>query len=125
MLAVFSICKQSDFDYISKHGQKKHSKYFTLLISTNSDQLSFVSVHDGNYIAFGMKVSKRFAPKAVVRNRFKRKIRHIIRNIASELSPSPFNNLAIIIIPKTQAHQARFAEMNLDLKKLIHYLQKI
>ncbi|GAB4163860.1 MAG: hypothetical protein Tsb006_3220 [Rickettsiaceae bacterium] len=65
-----------------------------------------------------MKVSRRFSKKAVVRNKVKRRIRHIVTMLAKDLEINLVGK-SIIIIPKKGFDKTNFAKLFADFKRSI------
>ncbi len=67
---------------------------------------------------FGMKVSKKLSKKAPIRNKIKRRIRHLMRLIIKD-SEINCSKMALIFIPYKNFHNIRFANLFLELKKIL------
>jgi ribonuclease P protein component len=104
-LAISSLKNQAAFDKINQKGQRLHSPYCTIVILENvSASLPKYTDH----ISLGMKVSKKLG-NAVIRNKIKRRIRHLIRIIPCYNSLNI--NLALIFIPKKNFDKVEFATL--------------
>lgn len=110
---IISLKNQKQFDFVNKYGKKNHSTNF-IVISTNS--VPEFLAEDLPYLSFGMKVSRRFSKKAVIRNKVKRRIRHLIRLLAHDETLNILNK-SLIIIPKNGFHIAEFAQLYNEFKK--------
>jgi ribonuclease P protein component len=118
-LVISSLKNQRHFDLVNKQGKKLHSPYFTLIIANNISQadleLSQVILKKPIAIALGMKVSKKLG-KAVIRNKIKRRIRHLVRIISKDLAITN-STLGMIIIPKKNFDKLEFSVLLDQLKK--------
>ncbi|HJD64740.1 MAG TPA: ribonuclease P protein component [Rickettsia endosymbiont of Diachasma alloeum] len=110
---ITSLKNQKEFELINKLGQKFHEKYFILVIAKNIPKIFLESKYN---IFLGIKVSKKLNKKAVVRNKIKRRIKHIIRLICNN---SNLKKLAMIIIPRKGFDTTDFSVLNHELSKAI------
>ncbi len=118
---ILQIKKSSDFQEISKKGQKFYSKT-VLLISLPTSQIYFQNlVKNKNAINFcrvGFTVSKSVG-NAVLRNRSKRRLREAFRKL-SEIAQ---NHHDYVLIARREIVEADFEKILNDLKfclKRIH-----
>lgn len=74
-------------------------------------------------IILGMKVSRKFSKKAVIRNKAKRRIRHLVQLLVKTYG-SNTNNTSIIIIPKKGFENTDFAELLKDFFKAFNQTTK-
>ena len=115
---VVSLKNQKEFDRVNRHGIKAHGGFFILIISSHIHETQTLSKNNAtSSFLFGMKVSRRFSKKAVVRNKVKRRIRHLVRMIANDLKPIA-ENKALIIIPKIGFDKTNFAELHNDFNNV-------
>ena len=107
---VTSLKNQKEFDYTNKYSKKFYKKHFTLVVSeknlnalrqSNKPDLSQMAYFHA--LSYGMKVGKKYSKKAVIRNKAKRRIRHIVRCLFNE-NVIPQTIKSIIIIPKNNFH---------------------
>ena len=98
---------------VGKQATKIHSKHFILIKSPN-----FTSIQTDLPINlfFGMKVGGKLG-KAVIRNKIKRRIRHIMRLLVK--IPKITNNLALIIIPRKGFEKVEFSILLNDFEKAL------
>jgi ribonuclease P protein component len=121
-LFITSIKKQSTFVYLNKKGRKVHSPYFILIYQKNFTKeapASFNKLNDAaaeNFIALGMKVTKKIG-NAVVRNKIKRRSRHLIRLMSKDLRAGKH---AIVIIPKSGFEKIEFTVLQSEFNKAIN-----
>ena len=90
-----------DFDKVLKKGKITHSPLFSL---------SYLKLEDQSQ-AFAVVASKKVSKKAVIRNRNKRRVRHILKKIASNLPSGAY----AVFIKKDLApfsHQELLTEVN-------------
>ena len=114
-MSISSLKSQKEFDFVSKHGVKKHGSKFIVILSSN---ISFLSENKDQEIFLGLKVSKRFSKKAVVRNKTKRRIKHLVSILMRDPSVN-INKKAIIVIPKIGFAEASFASLEKNFKNTI------
>ncbi|XVN41277.1 MAG: ribonuclease P protein component [Rickettsia endosymbiont of Argas persicus] len=123
-MSITSLKNQQEFELINKLGKKFHEKYFILVIAKNLPKIFLESKYN---IFLGIKVSRKLNKKAVVRNKIKRRIRHLIRTIFSS-SNHKMIKLALIIIPRKGFDTADFSILNYELSRIIlgntHILKK-
>lgn len=110
---INSLKNQKEFELINKLGKKFHEQYFILVIAKNIPKIFLKSKYN---IFLGIKVSKKLNKKAVVRNKIKRRIKHLIRLICNNTN---FKKLAMIIIPRKSFDTVDFSVLNHELSKII------
>lgn len=114
-MSVLSLKNPKEFDLVNKHGTKRYGAYFIAIIAKNFTEIPKDS-EEG--ILLGMKVSKKFSKKAVVRNKIKRRIRHLVRLLAKDPEIDT-HDTALIIIPKRSSETVTFQKLSNDLKKIL------
>lgn len=120
-MTVFSLKNQKEFDFVNKHGSKKHGSCFIVILSSN---ISLLNCPFKNITFLGLKVSKKFSKKAVVRNKAKRRIKHLVNILIRDPSVD-LNRKALIVIPKIGIEKNKFSILKNDLKKtILDILQK-
>ena len=99
-MLISSLKNQKEFDLVNKLGKKFHSPYFITIIAKNSTKLfaklnvkgnidnlckksSEILYNSSNTLLFGMKVGRKLG-NAVIRNKIKRRIRHLVRLLSKE-----------------------------------------
>lgn len=114
-MSILSLKNQKEFDHVNKHGSKVHGTYFILVVSTKVPRadLPYVDLIIPNLTMFGMKVSRKFSKKAVVRNKAKRRIRHLVQLLVKNPDLNT-NNKAIIVIPKKGFDTSNFLKLSND-----------
>ncbi len=116
-MVIYSLKNHNEFDLVSKSSIRLNSVFFTILYSSN-----FLSIRASrgsrDYPFVGIKVSRYFSKKAVIRNKVKRQIRHIMRNLVNK-QVIYTKNTAFIIIPKQQCISAKFLQMEDDLNNIL------
>ena len=111
---IVSLKNQKEFNYVNKIGTKLHGSFFIIIVSSSLPR----SVSSENStLAFGMKVSRKFSKKANIRNKSKRRIRHLVRLLTKEPMVN-VENRSIIIIPKMGFDKSDFADLYLNFKKM-------
>ena len=98
-----------------------YSSFFTLLgVPHLPDFLETSDPETTLPIRFGIIVSKKVDKRAVVRNKLKRRYRHILRN---DVLPTPGKRLrefqAIVIIVKKACTEAPYQEQKIALQKFL------
>ena len=78
------------------------------LIETDSETPTFL----------GMKVNKKISKKACIRNKIKRRIRHLTRIMLKD-SDLNLSKVAIIFIPYKNFELVEFAQLSLEFKRLL------
>lgn len=114
-MSVFSLKNQKEFDFVNKHGAKKHGPCFIIILSKNISSLDSLSE---NVTFLGLKISRKFSKKAVIRNKAKRRIKHLV-NILIQDSSVDINKKALIVIPKAGLEKAKFSILKNDFKKAV------
>ncbi len=133
-MLISSLKNQKEFDLVNKLGKKFHSPYFITIIAKNSTKLfaklnvkgnidnlckksSEILYNSSNTLLFGMKVGKKLG-NAVIRNKIKRRIRHLVRLLSKE-SKFKQNSWAMIVIPRKGFEQIEFATLLTELYKIV------
>ncbi|MCC8369316.1 MAG: ribonuclease P protein component [Rickettsia endosymbiont of Oxypoda opaca] len=112
---VTSLKNQEEFELVNKRGKKLHGKYFILVIAKNFSNI----LHNcQNTIFLGIKVSKKLDKRAVIRNKIKRRIKHLTRLIINN-PKFKITNLGMIIIPRKGFDKVDFSILTHELNKLI------
>jgi len=110
-VAIQSLKKQSDFDLVNKIGYKINTPYFLAICATYPENSQNYRISS---FSLGMKVSRKLG-NAVIRNKIKRRIRHLVRIIQAKKG---LNNSALIIIPKKNFQNIHFTTLVLEFEKL-------
>lgn len=120
---IDTLKNQKEFDLVNRFGKKFYTPDCIAIIAHSIPANHFA--HDRiNGLLYGMKVSKRYSKKAVIRNKVKRRIRHILHNLSKEHNVA---HSAIVVIPKSNFHKKDFAMVqnnlfriyNISLKKAL------
>lgn len=116
MPILTSLKNQKHFDLVNKQGKKIYNKFFLLVLALNHTEKNS---SDSSTIHFGMKVSKKVG-SAVVRNKIKRRLRHLVREISQQISSrSLVVQLSLIIIPKRNFEKLKFIDLYRDFENMI------
>ena len=99
---IISLKNQKEFDAVNRAGKKFVGKFMIVIISNE----------DTSHTHLGLKVGRKFG-NAVVRNKFKRRIKAIIYDFSKTHDGSRF-----IIIPKSYATKADYHELAKDFQKI-------
>ncbi len=111
-----SIKHQLDFNAVSKNGKKILSHNLITILdinfanSDNSDRL------DDKCFYYGLKVSKKFSKKAVIRNRVKRRIRAALDKFIDSNQNIHISGSAALFIPKKNILKCKFSNIVQDIK---------
>lgn len=108
-MTISSLKNQAAFDQINKTGTKLYSPHLILVIKT--------SPQEATSFTLGIKANKKLGP-AVVRNKIKRRIRHLMQMLMHEYS-NVKANVSMIIVPKKNFENFNFANIYNDLNKLV------
>ncbi len=114
-MKILTIKKSSEFQEISKKGNKFHAKTLILLKNTTPAQY-FTDKTKGknaeNFCRLGLTVSKKVG-NAVARNKNKRRLRHAARQLLAELAKNQFD---YVIIAKKEIKDVNFETILRDLR---------
>ncbi len=113
-MLISSLKNQKAFDSVNKSGKKLRSPYFIAVIAKNSNKIASNQL---NMLVFGMKVGKKLG-KAVIRNKIKRRIRHMI-NLLSKDQIIKQSNWQMIIIPKKGFETIEFSSLLKEMARVI------
>ena len=108
---ILSLKSQKEFDRVNERGSKIHGSCFILIVSTKTLQTEIVSA--SNPTILGMKVSRKFSKKAVIRNKAKRRIRHLTQLLVKNPDINT-DNKSIIVIPKQGFENYNFSKLSND-----------
>ncbi|ABV75216.1 ribonuclease P [Rickettsia akari str. Hartford] len=114
-MSITSLKNQKEFELINKLGKKFHERYFILVIARNLPTIFLKSQYN---TFLGIKVSRKLNKKAVIRNKIKRRIRHLVRIIVSDAKLSAVK-FAMIIIPRKGFEEINFSHLNYELSKIV------
>lgn len=112
---LVSLKSSKEFNLANKYGIKKYGKYCLIIQTKNFNE---ITTDNPNICFFGMKVSKKLSKKAVIRNKIKRRIRHIMRDIAKNPNID-LSCQALIIIPKKDFYNIEFQKIKNDFEMLL------
>lgn len=114
-MTVFSLKNQKEFDFVNKHGSKKHGSCFIIVFSKN---IASLPIQSENATFLGLKISRKFSKKAVVRNKARRRIKHLI-NLLIQERVLDLSQKALIVIPKIGLEKVKFSILKKDFEKTI------
>ena len=115
MVPLYSLRNQKKFDLVNLHGKKVSSPYFMVVIAQN---FNLIQTDSQNPTFLGMKVSKKISKKAYIRNKIKRRIRHLMRIMLKEPDLN-LSKVAIIFIPYKNFDLVEFAKLSFEFKKVL------
>jgi ribonuclease P protein component len=98
--------RREDFAKVYAKGDRYRGTYLNLRILCDSDEA---------FIKIGIVVSKKISKLAVTRNRFKRQLRAIFRQLLSQLK----DGLQIVVTVTTVQSKPSYQELWDDLKNLL------
>ena len=123
-MLINSLKDQKEFDLVSRRGKKLRTAYFLLIVAKDFTDIVLSPI---NTVFFGMKVSRKLG-KAVIRNKIKRRIRHLVR-LVSKVPGFDLHNWGMTIIPQKGFEKVDFAslldEMQKGLQSTINYRKPI
>lgn len=94
---INSLKNFKDFNQVNLHGKRFYSPYFIIVVYND---MSFFYHSDKVNLTLGIKVTRK-AGSAVIRNKIKRRCRHLIRIFYNHYKSNLVNkNLKIILIPR-------------------------
>ncbi len=112
-MPISSLKNQKEFDLVSKAGKNLYSRNFIAVIAKNWTSI----LHDKpNILYFGMKVGKKLG-NAVVRNKIKRRIRHLAM-LLSKKRTSQSSSGGMIIIPRKGFEKVQFSTLLKDIENI-------
>ncbi len=114
-MPLYSLRNQKKFDLVNLHGKKVSSPYFMVVIAQN---FSLIQTDSQNPTFLGMKVSKKISKKAYIRNKIKRRIRHLTRLMLEECDLN-LSKVAIIFIPYKNFDLVEFAKLSFEFKSIL------
>ena len=114
-MPLHSLRNQKEFNLVNLHGKKISSPYFITVIASN---FNFIEVDSENPTFLGMKVSKKLSKKACIRNKIKRRIRHLMRIMLND-SDLNLSKIAVIFIPYKGFDLVEFAKLSSEFKRLL------
>ena len=118
-MLITSLKNQKEFDLVSKHGLIKHGSCFIVILSNDTSFLP--KVKKNNVVYLGLKVSKKFSKKAVIRNKVRRQIKHLI-NLMVNNHKIDLCDKALIVIPKITIQDKKFAFFESDMRYILSRL---
>ncbi len=98
--------RSSEFSNLYKNGKRRGSFYFNLIIMNCNDRCEIIRL--------GYSINKKIG-KAVVRNRLRRRVKEIFR----ELFKDHTGSLDILFIAKKQVTELGFAELKANLTEIM------
>ncbi|MEY3197271.1 MAG: Ribonuclease [Pseudomonadota bacterium] len=110
-IQIISLKTQKQFNEVNKLGKKLVGRSFIIILAHN------YATSPKGIMHLGMKVGRNLG-SAVIRNKMKRRIRYMTREIYKE-STEQFHNSAIIVIPKSHSVKKKYSELFDDFKSLI------
>lgn len=115
MVPLYSLGNQKKFDLVNLHGKKVSGPYFMAVIAQD---FNLIQTDSQNPTFLGMKVSKKTSKKACIRNKIKRRIRHLMRIMLKEPDLN-LSKVAIIFIPYKNFDLVEFAKLSLEFKSVL------
>ncbi len=114
-MPLYSLKNQKQFNLVNKRGKKISTRYFIIIFVK---KFKLPKINDSEAIFFGMKVSKKLSKKAVVRNKIKRRIRHLMQLMTKDKNLD-MNQTALIFIPYKNFEKITFSRLSYDLQKTL------
>jgi ribonuclease P protein component len=123
MTSILSLTHQREFDLINKTGTKLYNSYFLAILAknfvhvANKSRVSKDLESKSTIMSLGIKASKKLG-NAIIRNKIKRRIRHLVRII--NLHPALYHSQnGLIFIPKKNFDKVIFATLEKAFRKTI------
>lgn len=114
-MPLYSLSNQKKFDLVNLHGKKVSTPYFMVVIAQN---FSLIQTDSQCPTFLGIKVSKKVSKKAYIRNKIKRRIRHLMRIMLKECDLN-LSQVAIIFIPYKHFDLVEFAKLSIEFKNVL------
>ncbi len=114
-MSLNSLKNQKQFDLVNLRGKKLSTRYFIVVVSQDFDLINVGSV---NPTFFGIKVSKKISKSACVRNKIKRRIRHLMRIMLNDADLN-LTKMAVIFIPYKGFDSVEFSILSSEFKSLL------
>lgn len=95
--------QQREYEYMRREGQRHPGKTCLLVTAPAPDKT----------LRYAIITSRRYSPKAVVRNRARRLLREAMRRLWPDLSPAWF-----LLIPRYRMKEAHLQDVMDDLERL-------
>ena len=111
-MLISSLKNQKYFDLVNKRGIKFHNASSVLVLAKNYPD----SLNTQGQIIFGMKVSKKLG-NAVIRNKIKRRIRHLVNFISKQMNPKL--RLGLIVVPRKGFEKIAFSTLVNEFSKTL------
>ena len=105
---IISLKNQRQFDLVNSKGWKYYSRFFLAIVALDK------SLYGHDELALGMKVTRKLG-NAVVRNKIKRRIRHLSRLISPNLAAG---RPSLVIIPKKGFNKVLFSTLLEEFNKI-------
>ena len=113
---LLSLKTQKDFALVNSVGKIRSSRNFKLIFAATvpyTEQSRSESTSTACTVFLGIKASKRLG-SAVVRNKIKRRIRHLVRRLVSR-----FSGYSLVFIPYKGMHSVNFATLETELYRIL------
>jgi ribonuclease P protein component len=114
--SIKPIADDSIFAAINKFGQRTSAQNFTILVCDKASINSQTSALEKNILYYGIKASKRIG-NAVLRNKIKRRLRALLRNLVRQ--ENSLTQKVCVIIPKKSCAEIEFAKLELRVMQTI------
>ncbi len=114
-MPLYSLKNQQKFDLVNSKGKRASSPYFMVVLAQNFNLIQTDTSHP---TFLGMKVSRKISKKACIRNKIKRRIRHLMRIMLND-NNFDLSDLAVIFIPYKNFELVEFATLLLEFKRVL------
>lgn len=114
-MPLYSLKNQKQFDLVNSRGKKITTPYFMVVLARNFTSIESIS---DNPTFFGMKVSRKISKKACIRNKIKRRVRHLMRIMLAD-SELNLSQTALVVIPYKKFELFEFAKISSELKRVL------
>jgi ribonuclease P protein component len=109
------------FRGVNKLGRKIIAANLILILAPKNRIFDDAKVINDEFCYCGIKASRKLG-NAVLRNKVKRRLKHIFRNLARDLSLN-LNNSAVVFIPRARCATIKFENLQQEIKQGILSVQ--
>jgi ribonuclease P protein component len=108
---IESIKSNAVFGLVNKFGAKCINSNFIVVVCNKVK----IFEHNNNYCYLGIRIGKKVGG-AVLRNKIKRRLKHVVRNLFNEIK---LDDKALIIVPKAKCANLSFDILQNELRLCI------
>lgn len=120
-MLLYSLKNQKDFNLVNLQGRKFSSQYFMLIIAKILNPIQ-TNIEKSTFL--GMKVSKKVSKKACVRNKIKRRIRHLVNlAIKEHKHKEKLSGLTMVFIPYKNFDTVDFSKLKNEFECILYKVE--